>query len=205
MITCAEPAPISRFSFDRQIGRIAKIKAHREFFGKVLNVVLESYDFSILFLPHTIGPTKDLDDRIIAKDIISHSNHKNSINGRCYVLEEDLNACQLKGIISMGSIMIAERVHSVIGAIGVHTPFLCFASNKDNRVSGMIKEMANLGDNIFYLNTPNIESCIDSFDKIYKNRIFEQQKLIKISNSFQKELDIIGNRIKLQILNSINN
>jgi len=200
LVTTAEPAPISQHAFDSKVGRIAKIAAHRQFWGELLDGLIDKFDFNILFLPHTIGPTKDLDDRLIAKDIISHSNQKNDIYGRCYVLEEDLSASELKGIISLGKMLLAERIHSIIGAIGVHTPVMCLASKNDKRVEGMIKEMAGLSENIYYLNNPDVTECIHFFSKIYSNHSIEKEKLEKIDNLFKKQLEAVSQLIKSQII-----
>lgn len=199
LVTNAEPAPISRYAFDDENSRLSKISAHRRFFGRLLDKLLSHYDFNILFLPHTIGPTIDMDDRVISKDIIKNSHYKNDINGRCYVLEEDLSASELKGIISSGKMLLAERVHSVIGAIGVITPIMCLASNKDKRVEGMLKEMANLSDNIYYLNNPSIDSFMKQFERIYNNLDNEKQNLEKLNHIIKSQLNTYARVIKSQI------
>ena len=158
-------------------------------------MLVEKYEFNVLFLPHTIGPTIDMDDREIAKDILKRANLENEVTGRCYVLEDDLSAAELKGIISKGTMLLAERVHSIIGAVGVHTPVMCLASNTDTRVEGMLKEMAHLEGNIYYLNHPNLTECLALFSKIYANKEVEKARLTRIDMLFKDQLACISKTI----------
>lgn len=195
MVTTAEPAPISQKSFDEKKSRLEKIKAHRLFLSKIIKQLLKQTDCNILFLPHTIGPEKYLDDRIISKNVLELADLENNINGRCFVLEDDLSGRELKGLISRAHILLAERVHSIIGAIGVQTPFICLASNKDNRVNGMLKEFAGLEDFIFLLNEPDVSSFMDLFHKCIKNRDDIIKQLYSLDKSNKKELIKISNQI----------
>lgn len=188
LVTNAEPAPISRRSFDKASSREQKILAHRKFFASLLNAMVDRYDCNFLFLPHTIGPTRDMDDRLISKNIIELAGQVNDINARCYVLEADLSCAELKGIISKGRMLIAERVHSAIGAIGVHTPFICLASESDTRVAGMLKEMAGLSDNIYYLNNPDVNICMTYIENIMNNLDESQRTLAHIDSMFLAKL-----------------
>ncbi len=151
LFTTAEPAPIARFSFD---GASDKIDAHRKFLSSVLQEIVSNTNLNVLFLPHTIGPSKRMDDRAIAADVIKRANLE--YNPRVKLLTNDLNARQLKGIIRSGHFLIAERVHSIIGSVGVSTPFLCLASEHDTRVTGIIKEQLGLKDWVYHLNNPDL-------------------------------------------------
>lgn len=163
MVTTAEPAPISLRSFDAQPNRVAKIKAHRAFLGEIVSALLKKTNYNILFLPHTIGPEKHMDDRLISHDALRTVGIESNKNGRCFVLETDLSCRELKGLIAEAHILIAERVHSVIGAVGVHTPFILMGSNKDNRINGMLIELAGLGEYVYHLNEPTLSSFLDKF------------------------------------------
>ena len=175
MVTTAEPAPISLRSFDTQPTRLAKIKAHRTFLGEITAVLLKETDFNILFLPHTIGPEKHMDDRLISLDALRTADIESNKDGRCYVLDADLTCRELKGLITEAHMLIAERVHSVIGAVGVHTPFICMGSNKDNRIKGMLIELAGLGEYVYHLNTPTLSGFIEKF----RNTIERREEIVK--------------------------
>ena len=80
------------------------------------------------------------------------------------------------------------RVHSAIGAIGVHTPFICLASESDTRVAGMLKEMAGLSDNIYYLNNPDVNICMTYIENIMNNLDESQRTLAHIDSIFLVKL-----------------
>ena len=96
--------------------------------------------------------------------------------------------------------LLAERVHSIIGAIGVHTPVMCLASNTDTRVEGMLKEMAHLGSNIYYLNNPNLIECLALFSKIYDNKEIEKDRLFHMDRLFKEQLACISKTINYKNL-----
>jgi polysaccharide pyruvyl transferase WcaK-like protein len=152
LVTTAEPAPIARHSFDNSYD---KIDAHREFLSNLLKMLINETDHDVVFLPHTIGPNKRMDDRLIASDVIKRAEMGG--NPRVRLLEEDLTARELKAIIRLGRFLIAERVHSIIGAVGVCTPFLCLGSVKDTRVTGIIQNQLGLEDWVYYLNNPSLD------------------------------------------------
>ena len=78
MITTAEPAPITRKSFDDYNFPHQKIVAHRKFLSDFITKIHDQTDFNILFLPHTIGPDLRMDDRRISEDVIVRSKLKSS-------------------------------------------------------------------------------------------------------------------------------
>lgn len=170
LITTAEPAPIARHSFDSSTD---KIDAHRIFLSHMLKLIIEKTNYDVVFLPHTIGPSKRMDDRLIALDVISRAGMKN--NKRVRLIKENLTARELKAIIGFGKFLIAERVHSIIGSVGVHTPFLCLGSKKDTRVTGIIQKQLELDDWVYFLNAPNPNELI----KVILNRLNNQNKDIK--------------------------
>lgn len=202
MFTTAEPAQIARHSFDNTLGPIQKIEAHREFLKELVLRVYENTNFNLLFLPHTIGPDKKMDDRMISIDVVRRANLTN--DNRVIVLEDDLTAKELKGIIKKADFLIAERVHSIIGAIGVNTPFMCLASKADIRVDGILKQQMNCSKNIYYLNKPNSNEAYELFQTLYQNRNAIEDHLNnlndKINAGFQntrlKITSIIENKIK---------
>lgn len=121
--TTCETGPIARYCFQNESSPGARINAHRTFYATLIKHVINTEDVNILFLPHALGPGKALDDTIVARDVISRiDDNKNKV----FLLQEDIPAKLLKGIISKADFLIAERIHSMIGAVGVNTPFFMF-------------------------------------------------------------------------------
>ncbi len=172
MITTAEPAPITRKSFDEHTFPHQKIVAHRKFLSEFITKIYKETDYNILFLPHTIGPDLRMDDRKISEDVIIRSKLEN--NSRVMLLKDDLSAKELKGIIKNAYFLLGERVHSIIGAIGVETPFMCLGSPHDLRLKGILEIQMELGNNIYHLNYPKVEEAYNMFNNLLNN--YEQEK-----------------------------
>ncbi len=197
MVTTAEPAPISLRSFDAQPNRMAKIKTHRAFLGEIVSALLKNTDYNILLLPHTIGPEKHMDDRLISLDALHTAGIESNKNGRCYVLDADLTCRELKGLIAEAHLLIAERVHSVIGAVGVHTPFIVMGSNKDNRINGMLVELAGLGEYVYHLNTPTLSSFLEKFRDTLQRRDEIVKHLEKVDTLNREQLAKAASLVEL--------
>lgn len=200
MFTTAEPAPISRHSFEGSVGVFNKIEAHRNFLADILKKIHETTDANVIFLPHTIGPNIQMDDRLISKDAIKRANL--SSDERVFLLESDLTAKELKGLINRADFLVAERVHSIIGAVGVRTPFLSFASDKDTRVQGILREQMDLEDLVYSLRKPSVEEAGEKFQKLYNGRKKIVERLEKLNLRIDKELKPTGNKIH-KIINEL--
>ncbi len=176
MCTSCEPPPISRYCFESISAPALKLSAHRDLYAALIKHVSEKYDENILFLPHAIGPGKALDDRVIARDILTRSGLPEE---RARLLPEQLSGKELKGLIGQADMLIAERIHSMIGAVGVNTPFLCMGSKTDRRIEGIICGMLSLGDNVYYLNRPEQDGLKDAFDDVWFRKSEIRDKLKK--------------------------
>jgi len=193
MFTTAEPAPIARYSFEKSIGTVQKLNAHRAFLAQTLKLIHDNHDVNILFLPHTIGPEIKMDDRVIASDVIKKAGLQSS--NRIKLLMGDFTAKQLKGLIAKADFLVAERVHSIIGAIGVNTPFMCLASKHDTRVNGILKIQMKLGNYIYYLADPNSQEAFEKFNLLYDQRMNSVTKLKKLNKTIDQELTSSGRKI----------
>ena len=159
----------------------------------MLKKIHDNTDTNIIFLPHTIGPNTQMDDRLISKDVIKRAGLEN--NKRVFLLESDLSAKELKGLISRADFIVAERVHSIIGAIGVKTPFMSVASDKDSRVQGILREQMSLSELVFSLRNPSIEEAYKKFDALYDKRNQIKNKLEKLNIVIESTLKPTGIKI----------
>jgi polysaccharide pyruvyl transferase WcaK-like protein len=198
MVTTAEPAPIARHSFIKSVGPKQKIDAHRVFLADLLKLIRKKTDVNIVFLPHTIGPDKKMDDREISNDVIKRAGLTN--DSRVILLTADLNAKQLKGLINRADFLIAERVHSIIGAIGVNTPFLSLASKTDTRIEGILNQQMNLGNYIYYLKTPEPSEAFDKFQQLLSSKSEIKKALKELNIKINDELTQTGSKLENFIL-----
>lgn len=182
--TTCETGPIARYCFKDESSPGARINAHREFYASLIKHVSKNYDVNILFLPHALGPGKALDDTIVAADVIKRVGQSDN---KILLLNDDIPAKLLKGIIGKSNFLIAERIHSMIGATGVNTPFLCLGSDTDRRINGIINNMVGAGNSIYYMNTPSIGEVKNKFNELWENREVESIRLKDISDEFYIE------------------
>lgn len=180
--TTCETGPISRYCFESISSPSGKLESHRDFYGKILESITSNLDVNILFLPHAIGPGKALDDRHVAREVISRVAN----NSKIYLLDDDISGVLLKGIIAKSDFLIAERIHSMIGAVGVNTPFLCLGSETDRRIHGILFKMVGAKDNIVYMNNPCLENAIEKFNNLWLNREAEKNRLHDVSDRFYR-------------------
>ncbi len=200
MFTTAEPAPISRHSFEGKVGVFQKVEAHRKFLANLLKNIHETTNANVIFLPHTIGPNIQMDDRLISKDAIKRAGLDS--DERVFLLESDLSAKELKGLIKRAEFIVAERVHSIIGAIGVRTPFMSLASDKDTRVQGILSEQMELSDLVYSLRNPSNQEAKKKFEELYNGRDKIVERLEVLNNIIDEELKSTGTKIN-KIINNL--
>ena len=81
---------------------------HRKFLADLLLYIHESTDANLIFLPHTIGPNIQMDDELISKDVIKRAGLDS--DERVFLLESDLSAKELKGLIGKARISCCRKV-----------------------------------------------------------------------------------------------
>ena len=193
MVTSAEPAPIARHCFSEVPSPAAKLTAHRDLLALLVRHVVTCHDANVLFLPHAIGPGPELDDRRAAHDVLRRAQLPAE---RARILETDLSARDLKGLIREASMLIAERIHSIIGAVGVHTPFCCLGSRTDVRVRGIVGDMLRAKHTIYYLNSPSERELLAHFDSTWAHRDEIREYMQSVNTGLRSSLERAGKAMR---------
>ena len=180
LVTSCEPTPIARKSFLDITSPIEKLQAHRKFMADFMDYILEKTDANIVFLPHSIGPEKALDDRIVARSITRFMKDSSS---RVFIIEDDISGRLLKYLIAQADLLIAERIHSIIGSVKVNTPFLAIGSSADTRIRGIVGTMLHAEKRTYLLDHPKKEEIQELFDSVWNNlpQIRQEQTVINTS------------------------
>ena len=87
----------------------------------------------------------------------------------------------------------------MIGAVGVATPFLCLGSETDRRIKGILTEFAGCGDQVVYMNRPDLEETLRVLSKAYSNRVKITKSLEQVSSRFGKMHKEVGDSIRLSL------
>lgn len=137
---------------------------HARVLGKVFDHLVGDQNLFLVFLPHSIGGWSG-DDRAVAQRVRRHmvgnADHTE-------VLEDDLSPRLLKGIIGKCDMLIAERLHSAIGAVGVGTPFCMLTNQHDTRSHDILGDMCGCPELIVNTENPTIPDLQEQLVKQVK-------------------------------------
>lgn len=166
VLTVCEPAPIARYSFLDYKSPEQKRQIHRSLLAGLVDHILDTTDVNLLFLPHSIGPEEVLDDRIVADKVLQLVSGDKT---RIRVMRADISGRVLKELIGSADLLIAERIHSIIGSVMVGTPFISIGSNADSRIHGIVEQMLQASSRVFLLDRPEKNELYRLFDFVWNN------------------------------------
>jgi len=140
--------PLIGFTFTRKIASCAcpelydvneKYKYHTQMMAAIIDDLIDRLGASVVFLPHCIGQSEKLDDRLVGQDIFNKCKNKERVK----VITDEYSAEELKALIGKCDLFIGERIHSVIGAISMGVPSIAISYTIDQRlniISGVFGE-----------------------------------------------------------------
>jgi len=139
---------------------------HIEIMAQVVSYLQNKYNVSIIFLPHCIEINKNNDDRVTANKIYNLLPNKSNV----WLIEDEYSAAQLKAMIGVIDLLIAERTHSMIGAASMGVPFVSLSFKDDFRTFGIVSKM--LGQEKCFYDICNLskESLCDLIDNCWDMR-----------------------------------
>ena len=112
------------------------------------------------------------------------------------MLEDELNARELKGIINNCKLLIGERTHSLIGAISCGVPIICLGSQKDQRTMGIVGDMCDLHSNIYDMQYPDSDELYKYFDSYIVSYQEKYEDAKQIKEKIKMECNLVNNQIK---------
>ena len=192
MVTATENPVVGRFSYRNELTRKRKLVRHRKLFVSLIQHIVQNYGVNLLFLPHSIGPEVSLDDRRVAREIIAEIPQ---LSSGVKVLETEYSARELKGLIGRAELLIGERTHSIIAAVGVHVPFMCLGVQQDRRTRSIIGDMCECNDVIYYLDNPDEKKLQAHFDYVWRRRSELRSRLEIVSDKIERKLQKVGKAI----------
>jgi polysaccharide pyruvyl transferase WcaK-like protein len=153
--------------------------------ARFLDKLIEKFNSSIVFVPHSIEPYGYRDDRIVAKDIHRLMLNKNMTR----VITREYSAEELKGLFGQLDLLITCRVHAAIGALSMGTPSCIIARPWDGRAYNIIGKMAKQEKWIY--NVKNLNA-----DKLFKH----VSDLLVASSEIRKQLPHILHSVEEKAL-----
>ncbi|TGL35151.1 hypothetical protein EHQ52_11785 [Leptospira koniambonensis] len=132
-------------------------------FAAMLDRLIETDNYFIVFVSHVTGPSETKDDRNLSKRVFSKM--KNGKFG--FVLSGNHRPEEIKQIISQFNLFVGARMHANIGALSVGTPII--AISYSHKTPGIMKEFG-LGDWVHPIETLNMDELYQSILTMYKKK-----------------------------------
>jgi polysaccharide pyruvyl transferase WcaK-like protein len=134
---------------------------HIKMLAQVIDRLIDRLNATVIFIPHCIGLSEEIDDRIVAADISQLCQHKDAVN----VLTNEYSAAELKGLIGQFDFFIGERLHSVVNAMSMGVPSIVISNSADQRL-GIIK-MFGQEDAICYIEALDADTLMSKISDIW--------------------------------------
>ena len=168
-----------------------KRERHARFVAQMLDELIRERNAFVLFLPHSIE--RDASDVVAARhaaEAISASDEN------YYILDEDLSARELKGIIRDTDFLLGERTHSLIGSVAVGAPFLGLTTSPDLRTHGIIGEMCGQQERLLDLDAPDVEEAKRLALKLFDRREADRESIAATGQDLLEQLNQAAQVIK---------
>ena len=163
-----------------------------EFFAQMVEIIIEISSGDVVFIPHSIGKLYKTDDRVCAIDI--KSKMKKNVE-RVILIENEYDAMVLKGFIKRLDFLVSQRLHAVIGAASVGTPFLMTTVKEDERAHNIVEDTIGRDDLLFDINNPAITDFADKFEQKWHERNEIKEYLTKKANAIYSDCQEAASRL----------
>ena len=163
-----------------------------EFFARMVEIIIGTTSGKVVFIPHSIGKSYKKDDRVCARDIKSKM-EKNVEH--VILIENEYDAMILKGFIQRLDFLVSQRLHAVIGAGSVGTPFLMVTVKEDGRAHNIVEDTIGRGDLLFDINNPTITDFVDKFERKWHQRYEIKEYLISKAEEIHGKCHEAANRL----------
>ncbi|WP_164714190.1 polysaccharide pyruvyl transferase family protein [Chitinophaga rhizosphaerae] len=159
------------------------MEGYWKYLAGIFDDFIEKTGEQVIFLPHSIVPGKN-DDVENARIVISNMRHAAS----CIVMEDDLPATTLKGIICQLDFLIGQRTHSLIGSVGVQTAAVAITSSRDGRTHEILKDFAGFSENIINIDEVPAQKAGEIAIQNYQNRVKLKEEVTRHYQQIREQL-----------------
>lgn len=130
------------------------------------NYVTGSLGATVVFIPHAIGPTPVLDDRITADMIRAKALHPEKI----IIVRNEYSSKELKGMAACLDMTIGTRLHFTIDAMCSAVPSLLISHDGDLRCHGIIGAMLAMQNYVYNIDNIDASSLVKKIACLWKDR-----------------------------------
>jgi polysaccharide pyruvyl transferase WcaK-like protein len=119
-----------------------------------------------VFIPHAIGPTPRVDDRIAAEWIHERCRRRD----RIFIMRKDYSQALLKGIARKLDMTVGTRLHLTIDAVCHGVPSMLITHRGEFRCHGIVGDMLGQADCVYDTEDVKAEDLIRMADVIWDRR-----------------------------------
>jgi len=162
--------PLVGISVSRLIADYIQMKPRKrayatyiEFMAEITDFIVETFNVTVVFIPHVVGPGKKYDDRLVSKDVYRLVKTKD----RAKEITGDYSPEELRSLIGNFEIFVGARMHAVISALSMHVPSLVFAYLP--KAQGIMKTVGQ-EEYVYNIERLNYEEVTEKISKLWENR-----------------------------------
>ena len=151
---------------DKNYSPEEKYEKHAQEIADALDAVHQQTGGTFVFVPHCIGPSKDLDDRLTA--VVVKGKMKTAEHVR--LLDDVLRVPELKAIMGTFDMVVSERTHGGINAASMIVPTLWISHPKDHRTYGIVADTLGLPECLYNIEDLSSETLASKIMDVYNGR-----------------------------------
>lgn len=131
-----------------------------------IDYMVEKFDANIVFIPHSIGPSRYLDDRATADLLIERAKHPE----RIFNIRTEYSVRDLKALAGKLDIAFGARLHFIIDAVCNHVPSIIMTRQVEARSHGIIGDMVGLKDWVYSVHAIDAKSLTALLQKLWEQK-----------------------------------
>ena len=140
--------------------------AYTSLISEIADLLIHDYGVRVLLIAHVTGPSKKADDRPVNEDIMKKIKYREAV----VIINEDLSAPLLKGIIGRTGLMIGARTHSIIAASSFGVPVVGFTDEHRYKTNGIIGDQLGQGRYLIDLTASSADAVKSIIREAYEKR-----------------------------------
>lgn len=183
-----QKAVLLRRSFPEVTEKAEKQMLHCQYLAKIFDGIIKERNAFLIFLPHSIekGARNDVKTSYDVVRLMKSSSES------YVVIDDDLSARTLKGIIQACDFFIGERAHSLIGSVSVATPFVGLTSSNDKRTHDIIGDMCGYESLLVDIDKNNAQSAKTKIFSALDSRQHINKRLLETKKTLKARLDMVA-------------
>lgn len=199
---CIDNNPLIGISLSQLISRYSISKNFEENYneyinlmGDLVNYLTNKLEATVIFIPHVIGPDKEIDDRIVGNKIYQIVKEKNKV----VPINNEYTPSELKGIIGRCDLFIGFRMHATIASTSMYVPTISIAYS--HKTYGVIGEM--LGQENYICNDKNLDlnTLKLKINDAWQNRVEIRRDLVSKMKTI-REMTLLNGQLAKELMDS---